>query len=452
LSLRKIVLFLSNNIFIQRSFHEGMVDVLQVEEVEIITKKGEQFKGILLPSPDPKIITIKLKSGYNINIDKKYATNIKKLGKITIPRQKREFTQDPSLPKIAILHTGGTVAAEVDYATGAVTTRFTPDELIGKFPELSSLVNIDSRLMSNMWSGDMRFAHYNKMAKEIELEIKKGVEGIIITHGTDTMHYTAAALSFMLQDLPIPIILVGSQRSSDRGSTDAFLNLVSAALFIVKTDFAGVALCMHENANDDDCIILPSLKSKKLHASRRDAFKAVNAKPIARVNYAENLVQMLVQDHKRRDRNAQLKLLMMDPLIKVGIVRAHPNLFAVELAAYKSFDGLIIEGTGLGHMSVSKIDDVTVENEKILLEVTKLAKKMPVVMTSQTVFGRVNMNIYSYGRKLQAAGVIGNYNDMTTETAFIKLAFLLSQKKSLEEIRVLMGENMHGELSKRILP
>ncbi|MDO8628797.1 MAG: asparaginase domain-containing protein, partial [Nanoarchaeota archaeon] len=169
-----------------------MKDILEVEEVEITTKSKEQFKGALLPSPDPKILTIKLKSGYNINLEKKLVTNIKKLGKITIPRQIPVIKQKDNLPRITILHTGGTIAAEVDYATGAVTARFTPEELLAKFPELSNIANIESRLISNMWSGDMRFAHYNLMAEEIAAEVKKGVDGIIITHGTDTMHYTAA--------------------------------------------------------------------------------------------------------------------------------------------------------------------------------------------------------------------------------------------------------------------
>ena len=206
-----------------------MKEDFSAEVVEIKTKDKE-FKGILLPSPKKDVVFLKLDSGYNIGIEKKNIKSMKKIGKVTSEKKvlgKLEINKN--LPTIAILHTGGTVASEVDYKTGAVSPRFTPEELIAKFPELKSFANIKSKLIANMFSEDMRFSHYNKIAKEIENQVKEGVEGIIISHGTDTLHYTGAALSFMLQDLGIPVLLVGAQRSSDRGSSDAFLNLVSAA-------------------------------------------------------------------------------------------------------------------------------------------------------------------------------------------------------------------------------
>ncbi len=424
----------------------------QAELAEIFTKDNKAFKGILIPSSEKDTIFIKLKSGYNIGILKSKIKEVKKLGKIKIERpEATQHKHNKALPTISILHTGGTVASEVDYSTGAVYPRFTPQEIVAKFPELGSAANIHSKLISNMFSEDMRFAHYNKIAKEIESEIKKGVNGIILTHGTDTMHYTSAALSFMLQDLPIPVILVGAQRSSDRGSSDAFLNLASAALFIAKTDFAGVAICMHANMNDNDCLILPGLKTRKMHSSRRDAFKAINAKPIARVNYYKQIAEFLTHDHKKISKGTKLKVHLLRENLRIGIVRSHPSMHATELKAYSNFHGLILEGTGLGHFPVSKIDQKTGENEKILSEIKKLAKKMPVFMTTQTIFGRVNINVYSTGRKLQEAGVIGNYSDMTAETAFVKLAYLLSNHKNKEEVKRLMNENLHGEISKRIV-
>lgn len=423
----------------------------QADLIEILTKDNKTFKGINIPSKEDNTLFIKLDSGYNIGIDKSNIKRIKKLGKIKMGNIKnKSHKHDNALPTISILHTGGTVASEVDYKTGAVTPKFTPEELIAKFPEIQSVANIHSRLISNMFSDDMRFVHYNRIAGDIEKEVKKGVNGIILTHGTDTMHYTAAALSFMLQDLPIPVIIVGAQRSSDRGSSDAFLNLVSAALFIAKTDFAGVAICMHSSMNDKECLILPGLKSRKMHSSRRDAFKAINSKPIARVDYNNSFVEFLVHDHKKVDKKLKIKMKTIKENLKIGIVKAHPNMHASELKAYSSFNGLILEGTGLGHFPVSKIDQKTTEHVKILNEIKKLAKKMPVFITTQAIFGRTNMNVYSNGRKLLDAGVLGNFSDMTPETAFIKMAFLLSNYKK-DEAKKLMNENLHGEISKRIL-
>ena len=406
---------------------------------------GRQHEGILLQSPDEGLILLKLDSGYNVGINKKGAkiTVLKQATKKTEMKVKKVVAKD--LPKITILHTGGTIASKVDYETGAVISAFTPQKILERFPEIEEIASIESKLLRNMWSGDMRFAHYNVMAKAIVQEMKKNVKGIIITHGTDTMGYSAAALSFMVEGLTVPVILVGAQRSSDRGGTDAAVNLACAAHFITKTDFTGVALCMHENMNDDACVILPACKTRKLHSSRRDAFAAVNAQPIARVTKegAVAWIEKPVYEEKK------VKLTLMDEKIKVGIVRFHPNFFAEELEHYKNFDGLVIEGTGLGNGPVDVIDKETKEHDKILKTIATMAKKMPVVMTTQCVFGRIDMDVYAYGRKLQAAGVIGNGTDMLTETAFVKLAWLLSNYPGA--VKELYLKNLRGEISERTL-
>ena len=406
---------------------------------------GRQHEGILLQSPDEGLIILKLDSGYNVGINKKGAkvTVLKQATKKAEAQVKKVAARN--LPKITILHTGGTIASKVDYETGAVISAFTPQEIIERFPEIEEIASIESKLLRNMWSGDMRFAHYNIMAKAIVQEMKKGVKGIIITHGTDTMGYSAAALSFMVEGLTVPVILVGAQRSSDRGSTDGALNLICAAHFITKTDFTGVALCMHENMNDDACVLLPACKTKKMHSSRRDAFAPVNAKPIAHVTKegAVTWIDRPVREEKK------IKLTLMDEKMKVGIVRFHPNFFAEELEHYKNFDGFVIEGTGLGNGPVDVIDKETKEHDKILKTIATLTKKMPVVMTTQCIFGRIDMDVYAYGRKLQAAGVIGNGTDMLTETAFVKLAWLLSNYP--KQVKELYGKNLRGEISERTL-
>jgi glutamyl-tRNA(Gln) amidotransferase subunit D len=413
--------------------------------VEVKTQKSIE-KGILMPSSDDKAIFLKLDSGYNIGIKKSKIKSIKKLKKVPLEKPiKCAIKHNPKLKKITILHTGGTVASKVSYSTGGVTARFSPEEILCMFPELESIANIDSRLIANIYSGNINFHHYNQIAKEISKEIKKGVDGIIITHGTDTLHYTAAALSFMLEHSPIPIVLVASQRSSDRGSTDAALNLYCAAKFIAETSFADVAICMHSSTSDNSCFIHQGTKVRKMHTSRRDTFQSINIKPWAEVS--RNKIQFLRTNYRKLDKNRKFNLKLMKENLKIGIIKSHPHMHASELKPYSTFNGLILEGTGLGHFPIIKYDAHTSENQKIFNEIKKLSKKMPVVMTSQCVYGSINMNVYDYGRLLQQAGVIGNFHDMTPETAFIKLSWLLSNYPKTK-VRELMLQNLRGEIEK----
>lgn len=424
-----------------------MQNISYGDKIKVISD-SEELEGIYLPSLNKEILVLKLKNGYNIGLERK---KIKKINLISSSKKqelkKEKVKLNPNLKTISILHTGGTIASEVNYETGGVIARFSPEEILAMFPELQKIVNVKSRLISNMWSEDMNFNHFNIIAKEIEKEIKTGVDGIIVTHGTDILGISAAALTFILEDLTIPVIFVGSQRSSDRGSTDAKLNLISAAQFISKTDFQGTAICMHESTNDDSCLIMPSTKTRKMHSSSRNAFKVINDTPIARIS-SEGHIAFLKQHPKKETKKLKLKLL--NPKLKIGILKAHPNMIAKEVSNYKDFDALILEGYGLaGNFPVNKIDNFTKENEKIYKEIEKLAKKIPVIATSQTIYGRTNMNVYSTGRKLQEAGVIGNYLDILTETAFVKIAWLLSNYKK-NKIKELFYENLRGEITKRI--
>jgi len=367
-------------------------------------------------------------------------------------KQKKEtiskIKEKKSLPTISILHTGGTIASKVDYKTGAVTARFTPEEILSMFPELKDIANIRSRLITNMFSEDMRFAHYNLIANEIAKEIKKGVDGIIVTHGTDTMHYTAAALAFILENLPIPVILVGAQRSSDRPSSDAADNLISAAIFIANSNFAEVAICMHKSQDDETCFILPATKTRKMHTSRRDTFRPINCLPFATINTKTKNITLIRTNYKKRE-NKKLIIKPIKENIKVAILKAYPNLTADILNKFKGYDGLVIEGTGLGHISINETDKYTKENTKIFLTLKDLAKKTIIVMAPQTIYGRLQMDVYSTGRRLQEIGILGNFSDMTPETTYIKLAWLLSNYKK-EDVKELICKNLRGELSERI--
>ena len=422
-----------------------MVNYKTSDYIAVETRE-ENFQGTLMPS-DKKFLVLKLDNGYNIGIDQKKVKVVKLIKKYKKTTKKTIAKPKKGLTKISILHTGGTIASKVDYTTGGVTASYKPEELIGMFPELNELVTIHSRLVGNIMSEDMRFSHYNTLAKEVEKEAKKGTEGVIITHGTDTMHYTSAALSFALQKLPIPVLLVGAQRSSDRPSSDAAMNLVSAAMFIANSNFSEVAICMHENADDSNCLIMPGTKTRKMHTSRRDAFRPVNTIPYAKVNCKNKKITFYKKDYAKKN-NRKFAIKQFKENLKLGIIKIHPHMSASEFKAYERFDGLIIEGTGLGHAPIDEFDKHTKENTKIKKEISKLAKKLIVAMAPQTLYGRLQMNVYSGGRELQDLGVIGNFNDMTPETAFIKLAWLLSNFKK-EDVKTLFEQNIAGEISTR---
>ena len=413
------------------------------DKVKVICK-DETIEGILVPSEDSKFVVVKLDSGYNIGIKKNKVKEIKKLGTVKVSATKPKPVKSKG-PKITILHTGGTIASKVDYETGAVTSKFDPKEILAMFPELADIAQVDSRLLRNIMSENMRFEHYNLLAKEVEKEVKKGAKGVIITQGTDTLHYTAAALSFALENVPIPVLVVGSQRSSDRPSTDGYMNLICAATFIANSNFSGVGVCMHENISDDTCLIINGVDARKMHSSRRDAFRPVNAIAVARVDYEKKKIQML---RKTKAPAEKFKLKLFDPKKKVGLVKLHTNMYAAELEPYKKFDALVLELFALGQGPVLKQDDFMHENEKIGKILKSLSLSIPIGASSQCLYGRVDMTVYSEGRHMMSLGVIGNGTDMTPETAFIKMAWLISNYKP-DEVRQLYSENLRGEISEQ---
>lgn len=406
------------------------------DKIEIKTST-KIYKGTFIPSTTKDIFSLKLDNGYNIGIKESEIKSKKiiKTAKSQKPKHSCQLKQDKSLPTIIILHTGGTVASEVSYETGAVTPQFTPEELISKYPEMQKIANIKAELISNIWSEDMNFRDYNHIAKKIKQNINQA-DGFIITHGTDTMHYTSAALSFILKDLPKPVLLVGSQRSSDRPSADSFLNLYCAAKFIAQTDFADVAICMHSNSSDKSCDIIPGTKARKMHTSKRNAFQSINSRPIAKVY--QNKIDFISKYRKRQD--TKLKLMPIKENIKIAIIKTRPNMDEKEISFYKKYNGIILEATGLGQIP-----------EKLIKTLKPLAKKIPIAITSQCIHGRINLNVYEKGRNIRQAGLLGHLTDMTPETAYIKLAWLLSNYKNLKEIKTLYQEEIKNEIEPRII-
>jgi len=314
------------------------------------------------------------------------------------------------------------------------------------FPELQQIANIESELVAQMWSDDLRFAHFSLIAQAIEKHVKKGVRGVIIGMGTDNLAVAAAALAFIVEKSPGPIVLVGAQRSSDRGSSDAAMNLICAAEFVTKTDFCGVAICMHESSADNACVILPACKTYKLHASRRDAFKFINAKPLAHIDYKTRKIEFLEKDYPKRAAQLVLKPKMED---KVGLLKIHVNMFPEQFSFFTGYKGLVIEGTGLGHTPGQVPNPQAAIHKKIYPALKKVIDSgCVVVMTTQCLFGGVNMNVYDKGRDLLQLGVIPG-KDMLANTALVKLSWLLANYPR-KEVPRLLQENLRGEMNERL--
>jgi len=411
-----------------------------------VVSVDETYEGVVVPNEETKNLVLKLDSGYNVGIERSKIKKIEVLKAYKAGKKKEiPVKHDKNKPTIGVLHTGGTIASKVDYETGGVIAHFTAEDLIAMVPELAEMANIKTELVANMMSEDMNFAEHQKIADAVEKYAKKGVDGIIIGHGTDTLAYTSAALSFMFEKINIPVLIVGSQRSSDRGSTDAISNLICAATFIVKTDFAGVAICMHYTANDDKCAIIAGTKARKLHTSRRDAFKAVNDSPIALIDYKTRNIEFLKKDYAKRNKKgkAESKTKMNSD---VGLLKTYPNmkteLFDFFTKKYKAF---VIEGTGLGHAPTNL--GVNLKNYEILKDYIK--KGGIVAITSQCVFGRVHPNVYTNLRRLSDIGCIF-CEDMFAETAYIKLAWLMANYPT--KVKELMGKNLRGEITPRTMP
>jgi len=412
------------------------------------------FEGIVMPRSelgDEHHLVLKLANGYNIGV---YVGGKEKLevacgGSGTGKMPVRELAPKKGKPLLSIIHTGGTIASKVDYRTGGVLPALKVAELIELFPELGRMANLRATVVSNVLSEDIEPEHCALMAKQIGREIAAGAQGIVITHGTDTLAVSSAMLSFMAQTLPVPVVFVGSQRSSDRGSSDADMNLMCAANFALNADFAGVTLCMHGTTSDDYCFIHEGTKVRKMHASRRDAFRSVNQKPWARV-WRDGRIEFLREDRLGRDPSRK-PILCERFEKKVALLKIYSG-FDPELLNFfteNKYEGLVLESTGLGNMPVSDLDGATRKHKQTLQNLKRFIDSGGIaVMTSQCIYGRVNMNVYSTGRDLLKIGVLPG-SDMLPETALVKLRWVLGQTSDAEKARAMMLTNIAGEITER---
>ncbi|MBN1235681.1 MAG: Glu-tRNA(Gln) amidotransferase subunit GatD [Methanotrichaceae archaeon] len=401
----------------------------------IAERDGTSYEGVLMPSRREGYVVIKLDNGYNIGL------NAAKSGLMLLQEHKegQALHEDRALqiregfPQVSILSTGGTIASKVDYRTGAVTSQFSASEIISAIPELEEIANYRARVIYQILSENMRAEYWIKLAHSVAEEISSGAEGVIITHGTDTMMYTAAALSFMLKT-PVPVVLVGSQRSSDRPSSDASMNAVCAATVAI-SDIAEVCLVMHGATSDDYCSIHRGTRVRKMHTSRRDAFQSINQAPLGQVDYLSRKIRTF-QPYRRR---GEVELEVADRLEpKCALVKYTPGSSPEILNYYidKGYRGIVLEGTGLGHVASDWIDGIKRATQE----------DIPVVIASQCLRGRICDRVYDTGRDMLAAGAIEG-EDMLPEVALVKLMWTVANAKSPESIRSLMKTPLAGEIS-----
>lgn len=411
--------------------------------VEVVEKENNTtvvHRGIVMPPYElskGETLTIKLDNGYNIGILIDQIAEVKILEKAK-PREEVSFKEvlpkKPGLPNVTIIGTGGTIASKIDYKTGAVHAAFTAEELAKAVPEIFEIANITPKLLFNIMSEDMKPEYWKKMAHEVAKALNSGEDGVVIGHGTDTMGYSAAALSFMLRDLGKPVIFVGSQRSSDRPSSDAAMNLICSTRMAVE-DFGEVAVVMHGESGDTYCLAHRGTKVRKMHTSRRDAFRSINDVPIAKI-WPDGRVEYLRDDYRKR---SESEVWVDDKLEeKVALIKVYPGMSGelIDFLVDRGYKGIVIEGTGLGHTS----NDIIPTIERAVEE------GVAVCMTSQCLYGRVNLNVYSTGRRLLRAGVIP-CEDMLPETAYVKLMWVLGHVQNPDEVRKMMLTNYAGEIT-----
>ena len=443
-------------------------DIKVGDIVNVVLNNSSIISGRLMPryeSSERDHIVIKLPNGYNVGIllnkikfinkVSSFSSKTDKLPKKNLynssslkPQHKNDndLSQISNLPKIALISTGGTIASKIDYRTGGVTSVLSAKDLYTSIPELSLYASIDTEILFNEYSENIGPMQWHLISSKIIEKINSGnYDGIIISHGTDTMGYTAAALSFALQDLPIPVILVGAQRSSDRPSSDASSNLIASVIFATQLNYSGVFVAMHGSISDKEIYCHIGTRVRKNHTSKRDAFKSIDISPIAIVQDDLVIRQKIPSHiilHKKKNRNKINKKFNIISKTKfddrVFLLKYYPgfNPILIENVQKLGYKVIIIEGTGLGHINKNCFSYLK----------EAIASGMLVFMTSQCIWGRTNLNVYDTGRDLQKIGIIPLSN-MLCETAMVKAMWLLANYNDLDYIRNKMQENISNEIN-----
>ena len=416
--------------------------------MRITRDDGLVVEGIVMPRYElssPDHLVVKLDNGYNIGIRLDRIVGLEVLEeykRLSKPGEPVPLVEELSVARdrrVAVIGTGGTIASRIDYETGAVKPQLDADELALSIPEAFQYASLDVEEILSIFSENMKPRHWELIAEKVYEKLREGYDGVVVAHGTDTMGYTAAALSFAFhKGLPAPIVLVGAQRSSDRPSSDAAFNFTAAVLTASRAPFAEVVVVMHGETGDSYALAHRGTRVRKMHTSRRDAFQSINAPPLAKVYPDKG--EIIILDHRYRERGSSEPVLENGFEERVALLKFFPGRFAEVLDAVASagYRGIVVEGSGFGH-----VDEEAIKTMRRIIK-----DGVPIVVTSQTIFGRVNLRVYATGRKMLLAGAIPG-DDMIPETAYVKLSWVLARASDMDEVRSLMEKSLAWEKGER---
>ncbi len=416
-------------------------DVRVWSEIRAHTTRGI-FAGLVLPrseTSDAEHLVLKLVSGYNLGLRAETIESLEKLGykeaHYKIPEE--DFPVDPAKPRVMLFGTGGTIASRLDYRTGAVIPAFSPGELYGSVPELADVCNLETEKLFGEFSENIGPEHYKVLAERTGQAIRDGYAGVCIGHGTDTMHHTAAALSFMVRNTPVPIVMVGSQRSSDRPSSDAARNLVHATWVAAHGPMAEVMVCMFGPTSDRYNLLHRGTRVRKMHSSVRSTFRTLGDVPLARIEGTEFTPIHREWAARRDDRDVDIEACFDE---RVTILYYYPNMQpdVIDALVDCGYRGIIIAGTGLGHV-----------NRKVYPALRRAREHgVQLYMTLQTLWGFVQMNVYETGREILELGVVPLAN-MLPEVAYVKLGWALGRHPDdPAAVEQTMTTNLAGEMTR----
>lgn len=410
--------------------------------VRLYLESGEVVEGVLLPPTaytSPDVYVVKLKNGYNVGISKGKVKKVEEVGIIASPKAEAKQAEiNTGRPWVAVIATGGTILSRVEYSTGAVYPSADPSLLFEMVPEISEIASVRVDVLMEKFSEDMTPADWAAIAERAAEHFRKGAVGVVVMHGTDTMHYSSAAMAFAFKEAPGPVVFVGSQRSSDRPSSDAFQNILGAVITATSAPFAESVVAMHGASSDGKIYVHRGTRVRKMHTSRRDTFRSIGTRPLAEVDVENKSLRTLVDSFKARgglsysakfsDRAALVKFFpgmdprLLDALVEMGV------------------QGIVLEGTGFGHV-----------RDALLPSIKKaIDAGVVVAMTSQTLYGRVNLYVYKRGRELLSLGVVP-LEDMLPETAYVKMSWALANFKR-EEVPAVLRTPLAGEITPRSDP
>jgi len=389
---------------------------------------------------------IKLDNGYNIGIEDKKIKQIKLIEPYKQKKEKqKKLTVKKGLPTVSILSLGGTISSKIDYRTGGVYADYTAEDFVAMMPELAKVANLKAKKVMSLMSEDMNPDDWKKIAKIIADELNSGIDGVVVTQGTDTLHFSTAAMSFMLKNINKPVVFTAAQRSIDRGSSDAFMNLICSITAAAKFDGAEVISCLHGTTNDDYCLLNRGTKVRKMHTSRRDAFRPVNELPLAKV-FSDGKIEVVNRNYKKRSEGKVTADNKFEP--KTALIQIYPGMDPKIIDFYinEDYKGIVLAATALGHIPTLKEGYSLMPNLKKAID-----KKIPVVIASQTLYGRVHPLVYTNLRKLSIELGCIFIEDMLPETAYVKLGYILAQTTNPKKVKELMLTNIVGEITERSL-